>query len=49
MVVGWGQLNDELQPAWMLRFQIFNFNLFPGLFPGLVFATPICQVNSKPT
>ena len=39
-MVGWRQLNDTLATAWMIGFKLFAFNLFPGLFPGLVLATP---------
>jgi hypothetical protein len=42
-VVGWRLLKDALKPAWMLGFQFFTLNLFPGLFPGLVLATPIFE------
>lgn len=38
--MGWGQLKDWLQPAWILGFHFFKVVSFPGLFPGLVFDTP---------
>lgn len=41
VLVGWGQLKDALKPAWMLGFLLSHFNLFPGLFPGLVLDTPL--------
>jgi hypothetical protein len=44
-MVGWGQLKVGPQPAWMLGFQFPKIDPFPGLFPGLVFATPIFLVN----
>ena len=45
-MVGWGQLKDACKPAWMLGFQFLKVFSFPGLFPGLVFGTPIFQSKS---
>ena len=32
-MVGWGQLNDVLKPAWINTFLFFKLVLFPRLFP----------------
>ncbi len=41
--MGWRQLNNALKPAWIQDFKFFTLNLFPGLFPGLAFATPLFE------
>ena len=38
-MVGWGQLNDGLQPAWILNFTVYTIGLFPRLFPRFAHAT----------
>ena len=30
---GWGQLNDGLKPAWILRFRQYEDILYPRLYP----------------
>lgn len=40
-MVGWGLLNEDPEPAWMLDSLISFLVLFPDLFPGLAFATPV--------
>jgi len=40
-MVGWGLLKDVTKPAWMLGYLIFKTILFPDLFPGLAFDTPV--------
>ena len=40
-LVGWGLLKDVMKAAWMLGYLIFKTILFPDLFPGLAFDTPV--------
>jgi hypothetical protein len=46
-VLGWRLLKDGLKPAWMLGFLISNVVLFPALFPGLVFGTPLFKFRAE--
>ena len=41
LVVGWGQSNDGLKPAWLLASISFQLFSFPGLFPGFTIPTPV--------
>ena len=46
-MVGWGQLNDGLKPAWILGFNLSAFVLFPRLFPRFTFAIPTKRTAIK--
>jgi hypothetical protein len=37
--VGWRQLKEPWKPLYILENQKIVLNVFPGLFPGFIFAT----------